>query len=436
MITPPPDHYDGLLGAYLDRYVVPNLPPRERLEAWVRAVLDTYATDDPICIVRGPRKGELARRSGAQIVHSDNSPGIWCYLRALDGAFDPRHLPGALERGEIPVLAMLKGRGKRDWEWNYAPKALSKKDSARLWSLDLKHCHIFPVKEGGTLTPRQRGMRNLCPANHFLFPNGHGGTRWITERQGWNDHQNHGDLGESARVIAWVAHRIARHLGPHSAYPDFCDAVGATLPPQPPDARILIRRPPAKASQPRVRPSDLLATRICPTCRRSVPRARLDHHVRTRHGPSAPSTSRPTHASATSGRSSPRGTHSGLRRGHTYTREQIRDLVGGGGLQTYLPTVQGRVVCACLRLDTNPDAPRVLLPGFGVRRQSSAESLRSAREAIPVFLKRAIGAWEYVGHHRAFARRPTPDEIREHARRAGRTGEVATVVWMELVSAR
>ena len=49
--------------------------------------------------------------------------------------------------------------------------------------------------------------------------------------------------------------------------------------------------------------------------------------------------------------------------GQSYTRQQIHDKVGGGSLQSYLPTRDGRVLCACLRLDTNPGAPEVILPG-------------------------------------------------------------------------
>ena len=51
--------------------------------------------------------------------------------------------------------------------------------------------------------------------------------------------------------------------------------------------------------------------------------------------------------------------------GKSYRRDAIAAGVGGGGLQTYLPTVDGRVVCGCFRTDVNPGAPEVILPGTG-----------------------------------------------------------------------
>ncbi len=42
----------------------------------------------------------------------------------------------------------------------------------------------------------------------------------------------------------------------------------------------------------------------------------------------------------------------------TYTREEIHEMLGGD-MQSYLPHKDGKVVCGCFRLDTNPDAPNV-----------------------------------------------------------------------------
>jgi hypothetical protein len=58
--------------------------------------------------------------------------------------------------------------------------------------------------------------------------------------------------------------------------------------------------------------------------------------------------------------------------GVSYTREQIHAQLGRS-LQSYLPHVGGRVVAACLRLDTNPDAPAVILVGMGDGIEHAAE---------------------------------------------------------------
>jgi hypothetical protein len=81
-----------------------------------------------------------------------------------------------------------------------------------------------------------------------------------------------------------------------------------------------------------------------------------------------------------------------LTRGHHYSRQQIHDAVGGGSLQSYLPHKDGRVLCACLRIDTNPGAPEVILPGTGPGIEGAADLLERQNGAIPVFLKRGSGA--------------------------------------------
>lgn len=239
-----PDEWEGPLSEYIDTFVVPNLPSGERLAAWISAVLAHHAGPDPIFLVRGPRKGSLARELGSRVAHTDNSPGIWCWLRALDGDFDPKELGAAIEQGTVPVLAALKGRDKRDWDWDYAKKALAKRDSGRFWNRDLKHCHIHGLKASAGTTLKQRAIRNICPANHFPFPNGHDGSKFITERIGWHDGGPR-DLGESDRVIGWVQHRIRSRLGADVGLHDrFLAVIGAPAAPTapPPDGQIRVAR--------------------------------------------------------------------------------------------------------------------------------------------------------------------------------------------------
>lgn len=115
--------------------------------------------------------------------------------------------------------------------------------------------------------------------------------------------------------------------------------------------------------------------------------------------------------------------------GQFYTRQEIHDLLGGGSLQSYLPTLNGVVLCACLRLDTNPGAPRVILPGNGPGIEEAARLLRAQVGPIPVFIKHEANAWEYVGDYEVEPRLWTAGDIAAQARRSGRS-DITSVIWM------
>ena len=86
--------------------------------------------------------------------------------------------------------------------------------------------------------------------------------------------------------------------------------------------------------------------------------------------------------------------------GQHYTREEIAAEHGGGTLE-FLPTVAGKVVCACLRTDPeyNPEAPEVILIGRGREMEYAAGLLIQQGGSIPVYLMRAPDAWEFVGYY-------------------------------------
>jgi hypothetical protein len=111
-----------------------------------------------------------------------------------------------------------------------------------------------------------------------------------------------------------------------------------------------------------------------------------------------------------------------------YTREQIHALVRGN-LQSYLPNVDGRVVAACLRLDMDPDAPRVILVGEGEGIVRAAALLRGQREPVPTFLKRGTREWEYVGEFVAQRCSIDSDEIATQSQRSGRC-DITMVIHM------
>jgi hypothetical protein len=92
----------------------------------------------------------------------------------------------------------------------------------------------------------------------------------------------------------------------------------------------------------------------------------------------------------------------------------------GGSVQWYLPTVEGRVVCACLKPKANPDAPDIILPGEGEVIERTADLLVSQRTSVPTFIKRSPRRWEYVGEFVAVRCSRDPLEIAAQARRSGR----------------
>ena len=118
--------------------------------------------------------------------------------------------------------------------------------------------------------------------------------------------------------------------------------------------------------------------------------------------------------------------------GRTYTRTEIHDALGGG-VQDYLPHVDGVVVCGCFNPDLNPDAPDVVLPGFGPGIERWAEVFAGQRTAVPCFLKRATNAWEYVGEFRVRELSRSQAEIERWAAVAHRKRDVSMVLHMEEV---
>jgi len=91
--------------------------------------------------------------------------------------------------------------------------------------------------------------------------------------------------------------------------------------------------------------------------------------------------------------------------GCTYTREEISDELGGSQ-QIFLPSRDGRVTCGCFEpIDVNPEAPEEVLFGepYGTPLIDRAADMVFQQgqngEEIPVFLKRRVNEWEYVGDY-------------------------------------
>jgi hypothetical protein len=113
-----------------------------------------------------------------------------------------------------------------------------------------------------------------------------------------------------------------------------------------------------------------------------------------------------------------------------YTRREISDKLGGG-VQDYLPHADGRVVCACLSREYNPDAPYVILPGTGPDIVRWGDVFAQQRDFVPVFLKRATNAWQYVGRFRVQERSVDAEQIERWGVVSDRLGEISMVLYLE-----
>jgi hypothetical protein len=69
--------------------------------------------------------------------------------------------------------------------------------------------------------------------------------------------------------------------------------------------------------------------------------------------------------------------------GLTYTRQQINEMLGGG-VQSFLPMKNARVMCGCFQLETN-----------------SARTAVLQLTPFPVFLREGANDWKFIGKYRA-----------------------------------
>jgi hypothetical protein len=115
---------------------------------------------------------------------------------------------------------------------------------------------------------------------------------------------------------------------------------------------------------------------------------------------------------------------------HLYTRQEIA-TVRRGDEQSYLPHHDGRVVCACLDRERNPDAPWVILAGRSPDTVHWGEVFAQQREFVPVFLKRATHAWQYVGDYRVAECSKDQDQIARWEEVSNRAGDLSMVLYLE-----
>ncbi len=117
--------------------------------------------------------------------------------------------------------------------------------------------------------------------------------------------------------------------------------------------------------------------------------------------------------------------------GKSYTRDEIHNALGGEK-ETYLPQVNKKIVCGCFSRESNPKAPEEILVGNAPKVVEKAEILIGQTESIPVFLKRSINNWEYVGVYRFKDHSTNKDLILKKERESGRE-YIAMILYLEEV---
>ena len=85
--------------------------------------------------------------------------------------------------------------------------------------------------------------------------------------------------------------------------------------------------------------------------------------------------------------------------GECYSRDEIHGALGGSKVSC-LPSVDGKLVAACLTLRFSPAAPTVVLCGQGPKTAPASRLLTLQREELPIFIKKAAGQWQFCGEFR------------------------------------
>lgn len=117
--------------------------------------------------------------------------------------------------------------------------------------------------------------------------------------------------------------------------------------------------------------------------------------------------------------------------GAFYAWHQLR-LVVGHAPHGYLTEIEGNIVCGCFRLDLNPDAPDIILPGTRDDWMSKASRFERQATAAPVFLKAEGLPWEYAGNYRVESSTSNLAEIAIHRERVGRN-DIGLVLFLSQV---
>lgn len=118
-----------------------------------------------------------------------------------------------------------------------------------------------------------------------------------------------------------------------------------------------------------------------------------------------------------------------FKKGDYYTRKEINAALGGG-VQDFLPHKDGVVVCACVTPDMNPHLPDVILVGQGEQIPRWARVFAAQQDFLPLFVKRGVNKWEYLGDYKVKSLSEDMNEIKRHEGYSNRD-DVVLILHME-----
>jgi hypothetical protein len=121
----------------------------------------------------------------------------------------------------------------------------------------------------------------------------------------------------------------------------------------------------------------------------------------------------------------------GLVVGAFYRWSELPGLLGFEPHGYLTQDAAGVVRCGCFRLDYNPDAPDIVLPGLKPFIADQGRVFARQQEYIPVLVKGEDFGWEYCGRYRVAAVTTNTVEIGIHAERAKRDGTISMVLFLE-----
>jgi len=198
-----PSVFAGTLEEFADRHVLPNLPTGEVVIDFHQALMSYVAESDALFLVRAvsgtERRHDYPIAGSVTFRATDNAPSWWVHSALTAGH---RIAPGAMRAiiGSMPCHMF-------DVSKVSAPVAASVG-----WHI----AHIFNVKDGDTDYSRwtrrdvvARFIRNIHPANHFLFP-----------KHDWQRG------GSDPRVVGYFASLYERRYG--AVWDEFVAKAGAS----------------------------------------------------------------------------------------------------------------------------------------------------------------------------------------------------------------
>jgi len=111
-----------------------------------------------------------------------------------------------------------------------------------------------------------------------------------------------------------------------------------------------------------------------------------------------------------------------------------KDLTGLLGFEPhgFLTQNAEQTLCGCFRLDYNPDAPDIVLPGDDKFITEQALRFALQLEFVPIFIKAKDGDWEYCGRYRVETATANAKEVEiQRIRASDRKVGISMVLFLE-----